>query len=232
LDLAVPVLGGQSVLETLRAEDPDTPVLLITAVQNADDLAKAQSQKIHGYLLKPCAAKDLLVEIARIAGLPPPDEGEAPKKIEDTGPRADQRRRKRALAKQRTTRKRRRLLIGGIAAVSAVATAAVVAPRLLAERESVPPPPRVVVDESGTMPAGQHRSWELAPGRYIIDVNAKGGTGADVEIRGAECTTCELAELCKIDCTTTQRATLIVENDAQMIKGQPMEYRILVTGAE
>lgn len=67
LDLGLPDIQGESVLQTIRKEHPNLPVVILTAKSNPQDIAKGLNLGANDYLPKPFAAEELLARIkARI----------------------------------------------------------------------------------------------------------------------------------------------------------------------
>lgn len=66
LDLGLPVLDGQTVLETLRSQGNTCPVLLVTARRPAALEAATLQQLANGWVQKPFKMKDLLSCIRQI----------------------------------------------------------------------------------------------------------------------------------------------------------------------
>ncbi|WP_283171073.1 response regulator transcription factor [Curtanaerobium respiraculi] len=66
LDLMLPNMGGYEVLERLRAEGVDTPVLILTALRGIDDRIRGFRSGADDYLTKPFAKDELLLRIEAI----------------------------------------------------------------------------------------------------------------------------------------------------------------------
>jgi CheY-like chemotaxis protein len=66
LDTNMPVMNGHEVLERLKkhSELKDTPVIMVTALCEAQDIAKASSYGIADYVAKPFDFADLVEKIA------------------------------------------------------------------------------------------------------------------------------------------------------------------------
>jgi CheY-like chemotaxis protein len=70
LDVVMPIVDGFSVLETLKA-DPDLrdiPVMMLTARDQAHDLARGHHHGADFYMTKPFDREDLLLAIRRLLG--------------------------------------------------------------------------------------------------------------------------------------------------------------------
>lgn len=68
LDTNMPVMNGHQMLENLR-KDPhlkETPVIMCTAICEADDIAKASSYGISDYVTKPFNFAELMEKISNI----------------------------------------------------------------------------------------------------------------------------------------------------------------------
>ncbi len=65
LDLHMPKMDGFKVLETLHGLEgiDEIPVIVITASQNKDDMAKAHDLGAHSFIPKPWSAHDLAARI-------------------------------------------------------------------------------------------------------------------------------------------------------------------------
>ncbi len=63
LDLMLPDIQGESVLQTIRKDHPNLPVIILTAKSNPDDIAKGLNLGANDYLAKPFAAEELLARI-------------------------------------------------------------------------------------------------------------------------------------------------------------------------
>lgn len=66
LDLMLPNMGGYEVLERLRADGVDTPVLILTALRGIDDRIRGFRSGADDYLTKPFAKDELLLRIEAI----------------------------------------------------------------------------------------------------------------------------------------------------------------------
>jgi two-component system, NtrC family, response regulator AtoC len=66
-DLKMPGISGMDILVRIKREDPDTPVILLTAFGSVDGAVEAMRQGAAHYLLKPLANPDeLRVAVARV----------------------------------------------------------------------------------------------------------------------------------------------------------------------
>jgi CheY-like chemotaxis protein len=76
LDLILPKLGGVEALERIRKIDSDLPVIVMTACENSDALARAQDQGVAAFVSKPFDL-DRLVHLVQTAsaGGRTPEEG-------------------------------------------------------------------------------------------------------------------------------------------------------------
>lgn len=82
LDLAMPVLDGWAVLEEMRHQDIDVPVLVVTARQGTEESARALGAK--DVLAKPFGPEVVLKRIMRLLdGAEDPDAPEAQDGVED-----------------------------------------------------------------------------------------------------------------------------------------------------
>jgi len=63
LDVKVPLLDGLSLLDNLRKNNDETPVILITSLNSVDDVEKGFKIGCDDYIRKPFALKELLVRI-------------------------------------------------------------------------------------------------------------------------------------------------------------------------
>jgi two-component system response regulator NreC len=68
LDLAMPGMGGMTVLEALRAELPDTKVLIMTANEKAQPLLDAVAGGAAGYLTKRSTREELRQAVITVHG--------------------------------------------------------------------------------------------------------------------------------------------------------------------
>lgn len=66
LDVMLPELNGWQILQTLRRNEKDTPVLFLTARDNVDDRVKGFDLGADDYLIKPFAFTELLARIRYI----------------------------------------------------------------------------------------------------------------------------------------------------------------------
>lgn len=66
LDLLLPDVPGMTVLQTLRQEGVQTPVLVLTALDSIDDRVKGLNHGADDYLVKPFAFAELLARIAAL----------------------------------------------------------------------------------------------------------------------------------------------------------------------
>ena len=66
-DFEMPVLDGLEMSEKIRGLNRDTPILLVSAVQNMDIIAKALNQHITSFIKKPIIPNELLSTIANSA---------------------------------------------------------------------------------------------------------------------------------------------------------------------
>ena len=63
LDLGLPDISGESVLEKIRAENPHLPVVILTAKSKASEIAEGLNLGADDYLAKPFAAEELIARI-------------------------------------------------------------------------------------------------------------------------------------------------------------------------
>ncbi|PHR27851.1 MAG: DNA-binding response regulator [Desulfotalea sp.] len=63
VDLMLPGLDGLSVIETMRREDVDTPVLILSAKQSVDDRIQGLQRGGDDYMVKPFSFSELLARI-------------------------------------------------------------------------------------------------------------------------------------------------------------------------
>src|SRR3954463_5688820 len=68
LDLSMPGMGGMSVLEKLRAETPETKVLIVTASETAQPLLEAVAAGAAGYLTKRSTREELRQAVITVYG--------------------------------------------------------------------------------------------------------------------------------------------------------------------
>lgn len=66
-DYEMPILNGLEMSEKIRGLNRDTPILLVSAVQNMDIIVKALNQHITGFIKKPIIPTELLSSIANTA---------------------------------------------------------------------------------------------------------------------------------------------------------------------
>jgi two-component system, OmpR family, response regulator len=66
LDLALPELGGMQLLQQLRAQGIDTPVLILTSLGSVDDRVAGLEAGGDDYLVKPFAFPELLARLVAI----------------------------------------------------------------------------------------------------------------------------------------------------------------------
>ncbi len=74
VDRMLPKLNGLSVIEILRAEDCNTPVLILSALGEVDDRVKGLRSGGDDYLTKPFAFSELLARIEALARRTHPEE--------------------------------------------------------------------------------------------------------------------------------------------------------------
>jgi DNA-binding NtrC family response regulator len=67
-DLKMKGLDGMEVLRTVKAESPDTKVIMITAFANLDAAIEAMRGKVDDFFPKPLKIKDLKACIERLLG--------------------------------------------------------------------------------------------------------------------------------------------------------------------
>ena len=63
VDLMLPGLDGLSVIETMRAEEVDTPVLILSAKQSVDDRIQGLQRGGDDYMVKPFSFSELLARV-------------------------------------------------------------------------------------------------------------------------------------------------------------------------
>jgi DNA-binding response OmpR family regulator len=63
LDLGLPDIQGETVLQTVRKDFPEIPVVILTAKSNPHDIAKGLNLGADDYLPKPFAVEELLARI-------------------------------------------------------------------------------------------------------------------------------------------------------------------------
>lgn len=64
-DLRLPGMSGQDLLEKVKQEYPDTPVIMITAHGTSEDAAVARAHGVASYLRKPLDLAELGKEVER-----------------------------------------------------------------------------------------------------------------------------------------------------------------------
>jgi len=67
LDIMIPEMNGLDVLKTLRKEHNNTPILLLTALDNIDDRVKGLDLGADDYLTKPFDTKELIARIRALS---------------------------------------------------------------------------------------------------------------------------------------------------------------------
>lgn len=67
LDIMLPQMDGLTVLKTLREEHNNTPILLLTALDNIDDRVKGLDLGADDYLTKPFDTKELIARIKALS---------------------------------------------------------------------------------------------------------------------------------------------------------------------
>ncbi len=67
LDLMLPLLGGLSILRTLRCSGNDVPVIILTAKDSVEDRVKGLREGADDYLAKPFAFSELLARLEALA---------------------------------------------------------------------------------------------------------------------------------------------------------------------
>ncbi|SLM32523.1 hypothetical protein MTBBW1_750044 [Desulfamplus magnetovallimortis] len=67
MDLGLPDLSGYSVLKKIRLEleDKDTPIIVATSRNDADDVKSCMNLGIQGYMIKPFSGRQIIGEIVR-----------------------------------------------------------------------------------------------------------------------------------------------------------------------
>jgi two-component system response regulator AtoC len=68
LDLKMPVMDGQALLEWMRAEGLRTPVIMISALGDINDAVKALKTGANDYLLKPFDPTELILKVKSVVG--------------------------------------------------------------------------------------------------------------------------------------------------------------------
>ena len=68
LDLWMPVMNGQDLLEKLRAEDrwKDVPVIIMSALRDKEIVQKLMKLKISDYMVKPITVEQLTERITKL----------------------------------------------------------------------------------------------------------------------------------------------------------------------
>lgn len=67
VDLRMPVVGGNQVIEEIRAASPDARLLVLTAYNGDEDIHRALASGAQGYLLKSSTGDDLIPAIRAVA---------------------------------------------------------------------------------------------------------------------------------------------------------------------
>lgn len=67
LDLRMPVVGGNQVIESIRRDFPEAHILVLTAYNGDEDIHRALSSGACGYLLKSSTGDDLIPAIRQVA---------------------------------------------------------------------------------------------------------------------------------------------------------------------
>lgn len=67
VDLRMPVVSGNQVIERVRADFPDAHILVLTAYNGDEDIHKALASGARGYLLKSSTGDDLVPAIRAVA---------------------------------------------------------------------------------------------------------------------------------------------------------------------
>jgi len=70
LDLSLPDLNGDRVLEELRKNDKETKVIIVTGNEDATEKAMLSKLGVQGYCIKPMPPKQLLGAVHKALGLP------------------------------------------------------------------------------------------------------------------------------------------------------------------
>ena len=70
LDILMPEVDGYAVLEQMKADDAmrDIPVVVISAVENPEDVEKCKAMGAEDYLIKPVDAATLNARVAKSLG--------------------------------------------------------------------------------------------------------------------------------------------------------------------
>ncbi|WP_339880195.1 response regulator transcription factor [Pseudidiomarina gelatinasegens] len=68
LDLLLPIMSGRQLLRWIRrqCETADTPILVLTDLQNDDDVADALDEGANDYMIKPFQPKELQARIRKL----------------------------------------------------------------------------------------------------------------------------------------------------------------------
>lgn len=67
VDLRMPVVGGNQVIESIRRDFPEAHILVLTAYNGDEDIHRALSLGACGYLLKSSTGDDLIPAIRKVA---------------------------------------------------------------------------------------------------------------------------------------------------------------------
>jgi two-component system OmpR family response regulator len=67
LDIMLPGIDGMETRRRLRSAGIWTPVLMVTALDAADDRVRGLDQSAHDYLVKPFSSSELLVRLRAVA---------------------------------------------------------------------------------------------------------------------------------------------------------------------
>lgn len=67
VDLRMPVISGNQVIEQIRQEFPDAAILVLTAYNGDEDIHRALASGARGYLLKSSTGDDLIPAIRAVA---------------------------------------------------------------------------------------------------------------------------------------------------------------------
>jgi DNA-binding NarL/FixJ family response regulator len=67
VDLRMPVISGNQVIEQIRQEFPDASILVLTAYNGDEDIHRALASGARGYLLKSSTGDDLIPAIRAVA---------------------------------------------------------------------------------------------------------------------------------------------------------------------
>ena len=75
MDLQLPGMGGQQAIETIRREDPDAKIIVLTILGGDEDIYRAIHAGAASYLLKSSLSQDLIATVRRVVAgerpLPP-----------------------------------------------------------------------------------------------------------------------------------------------------------------